>query len=613
MNRKARKYRHNENNFSINSAVAEDPGNALAIADWMAQANWRHRQGEREKAQEFCERILARQPSHVPALNLLGLVFQASGRHKPAVKMLAKAIAADQLNAACHYNIASSYQALDRADEAAAHFKKAIALGMSEKPIENFILQNPVIATWLHRIEKQWPLPVMIDGPSSLATVANDVFLRCALETVPIRYVPLERFHTFLRSALLGLTYASVMGSGIIDDAIARLFIAVAQQCFLNEYVFDQRDEETRQSNRLKELLQQKLADGAEIPPLLLAAVAAYFPLHSLAIAQDLLRQNWPDAANGLVRQQLSEPLEEAEDIKSIQALTTVEDSVSLAVMHQYEENPYPRWSINPLAVVAGDRKMGIVHDFDDGRHAIAEILVAGCGTGQHAFQAAQIYPKAQVLAVDISKPSLAYARRKTREEGLRNIEYARADILKLGAIGRSFDRVEAVGVLHHLAEPELGWCILLSLLRPNGEMRIGLYSEVARRSVGEARAFIAERGYRPAPEEIRKCRQDILHDSVKRGWEFIIECSDFYSMSGCRDMLFNVMEHGFTVPKIKTFLREQRLSFLGFELEPRILEKFTGQFPGAAALTDLDNWHAFETANPQIFRAMYIFKVRKN
>ena len=30
-------------------------------------------------------------------------------------------------------------------------------------------------------------------------------------------------------------------------------------------------------------------------------------------------------------------------------------------------------------------------------------------------------------------------------------------------------------------------------------------------------------------------------------------------------------------------------------------------------ALTDLDKWHAYETDNPQTFRRMYVFMVRKN
>ena len=61
------------------------------------------------------------------------------------------------------------------------------------------------------------------------------------------------------------------------------------------------------------------------------------------------------------------------------------------------------------------------------------------------------------MLAIDISRTSLAYARRKTREAGIANIEYAQADILKLGTLERRFDVIETVGVLHHLAEPTAG------------------------------------------------------------------------------------------------------------------------------------------------------------
>ena len=38
-----------------------------------------------------------------------------------------------------------------------------------------------------------------------------------------------------------------------------------------------------------------------------------------------------------------------------------------------------------------------------------------------------------KVLAVDLSLSSLAYAKRKTEEMGIENIEYMQADILNLG------------------------------------------------------------------------------------------------------------------------------------------------------------------------------------
>ena len=61
------------------------------------------------------------------------------------------------------------------------------------------------------------------------------------------------------------------------------------------------------------------------------------------------------------------------------------------------------------------------------------------------------------------------------------------------------------------MRDPFEGWRILLSLLRPGGIMHLGFYSEVARRDVVAARAFIAERGYAPTPADIRRCRQDLL------------------------------------------------------------------------------------------------------
>jgi hypothetical protein len=72
-------------------------------------------------------------------------------------------------------------------------------------------------------------------------------------------------------------------------------------------------------------------------------------------------------------------------------------------------------------------------------------------------------------------------------------------------------------------------------------------------------------------------------------------------------------MEHRFTIPRIKTFLSEHGLSFLGFDLESEVLETFDKRFPEANARENLDDWHTFEDENPQTFRRMYIFTVRKN
>jgi 2-polyprenyl-3-methyl-5-hydroxy-6-metoxy-1,4-benzoquinol methylase len=443
---------------------------------------------------------------------------------------------------------------------------------------------------------------------SRLAEIANDIFLQSALQTTTIRGATLELFLTQLRSALLRLADADIFEAGDIDDNVVSLFCALAQQCFLNEYVYGQTDQEIQRASRLRDILLRGLSAGSEISPLLLAAVGAFFPLHSLPSAKSLLAHEWPAHAADLLRQQVAEPLQEAEDARAIPALTAVEDQTSLQVMRQYEESPYPRWVVNPLAGFGGKLRA----ERSDADTLSEEILIAGCGTGEHPFDVAQKSPGARILAVDLSRPSLAYARRKTREEGLRNVEYAQADILQLGTIGRSFDRIEAVGVLHHLADPKAGWRVLLSLLRSNGLMRIGLYSETARRPLVEAQAIIAKEGYRATSDDIRALRQRIIRERDDARWNLLLSTVDFYSMSGCRDILFNVMEHRFTVPQIAACLDELGLSFLGFELDPKTIETFREQHLGAEALVNLDYWSAFERDNPQTFRNMYMFSVRR-
>ena len=194
----------------------------------------------------------------------------------------------------------------------------------------------------------------------------------------------------------------------------------------------------------------------------------------------------------------------------------------------------------------------------------------------------------------------------------MRNIEYAQADILELGKIDRTFDSIELVGVLHHLGEPTAGWRVLLSLLRPGGRMRIGLYSNLARRVIADARDRIAARGYQATADDIRRCRQDIVREAEH--WKRLIAMRDLYSISGCRDLLFNVMEHRFTIPEIAAFLNDNDLSFFGFEPfeDPSVLEKFHKQFPGTADEANLDQWHRFEAAHPETFWGMYIFMVGK-
>ena len=172
--------------------------------------------------------------------------------------------------------------------------------------------------------------------------------------------------------------------------------------------------------------------------------------------------------------------------------LTSITSGVSEEVRDQYEQNPYPRWVKLPIREQA-------LHFNDELRRTLPfapftpmpddsapEVLIAGCGTGMSFDFVAQRFRGARVLAIDLSLSSISYAKRKTQELGMTNIEYAQADILKLGDIARTFDIIESVGVLHHLADPFMGWRTLLSLIAARRIHAFGLLQRTCAQARGQ-------------------------------------------------------------------------------------------------------------------------------
>ncbi len=469
------------------------------------------------------------------------------------------------------------------------------------------------------RAEQAWPRRLSsaaLFGTAGLAAVTRDALLRSLLASASVQSVAMERFLTQARHALLGLVTDEGADRPEDEDLLA-FCCALARQCFLNEYVFDETGEERAAADALRERLAGRLSGASSFPLTWLAMAAAYGPLDALASADRLLALDCGRHVALLVDQQVRAPRRERELRAHIPALTAIGAGVSAQVRAQYEENPYPRWTrapsiLAPLGIDEFLRRLAPARFRPLGKPSGLDVLIAGCGTGFQSVCSAQLYAGSRLLAVDLSLASLGYARRKTEELGLANIEYAQADILKLGALERRFDLIESIGVLHHLEDPEAGWRTLCGLLRPGGVMLIALYSEPARQDIVAARRFISERGHAPDADGIRRCRQDIL-SLPEADWKAeLLRRWDFFSASECRDLLFHVQEHRYTLPRLKETLDRLGLRFLGFQLDPATLSRYAQQFPDDPDKANLDNWHRFETENPRTFRAMYLFWVQQ-
>ena len=237
-------------------------------------------------------------------------------------------------------------------------------------------------------------------------------------------------------------------------------------------------------------------------------------------------------------------------------------------------------------------------------------ILIAGCGTGQHSIETASHFSDCQVTAVDLSLASLAYAKRKTTELGITNIEYLQADILKLNNLEQEFDIIESVGVLHHMDEPMAGWRVLTDLLKPGGLIKIGLYSELARQQIVEVRKEITSRKVGTSESEIREFRRS-LTESNDENHQQLTNWNDFFSISMLRDLIFHVQEHRFTLPQIKNCLDELGLKFCGFE-NRNVISNFREFHGEEADIYDLALWHKYEESNPRAFAGMYQFWCQK-
>ncbi len=490
-----------------------------------------------------------------------------------------------------------------------SNFDELAAIGLF------FIHRDPLYAALFSPTISDHDLEEMIVN-GSLEPFFMSKLLQRICELAIICDLDLERLLTSLRRVLVASLHFPPIRS-LQNSRYLSFVSSLAILCFHNEYVYAVTEEEATRIEHIKSALERSPQLVLQ-EPCLLAILAAYFPLHLLDFASYVsMAVSLPEnpAFLALVKIQILEPQEEKRLSEMIPSLTAITDKVSTKVRQQYEENPYPRWvGINlpvpsSMSEVLSRVNAGLSFDENlDLKHP--QILVAGCGTGQHPIYTSRRFKDSSILAVDLSRSSLAYAMRKCREMNIFSIKFMQGDILALDALQQQFDIVECGGVLHHLDDPLQGWKALLKRLKPGGIMGVGLYSRLARCFINQARNYIAGKGYQPSADNIRRFRQDIL--SNEKEMQQIKNSKDFFSMSGCRDMFFHVQEHQFDIALLSNIFDKLKLEFLGFQLSESKKAHYKNRFSDDASLTDLKNWQLFEEENPETFSNMYQFYVRK-
>lgn len=566
---------------------------------------------------------LAGQPGRASACSQLGVVLLDLGRRPEALAAFDEAVRLAP-EVPDHWRLLARGLRDSKVAPEGAGFRDTL-LALFARPDVNprglataalvVLKRNPAFGDLLAAIAAD---PSGVDGviaerrASAVALLAEPV-LQTLMVAAPIPDVAVEQILTSLRRDLL-LEAAEDPGASATEDL--DLICALAQQCWLNEYAYFV----TPAEQVALEALLAALAQGSDGKGRwrAVALIGCYMRLDQ-ALGGASLPEDPPASLRAVLRQQIEEPQAEREMAAGLRSLRPVQDRTSRAVQAQYEENPYPRWTRCGLGRPADVREVvaaALPHLSSRELPTVASprVLIAGCGTGLETMRVVTAYRGASVVALDLSRASLAYGARKLGEYEVETVELVLGDILDVAQLGERFDLIESFGVVHHMADPEQGLAELRKVLKPGGLMRLGLYSEIARAGVVAARARIAARDYSADAPGVRQLRHELItdRDLAPDLQGLLSPASDFWTTSDCRDLLFHVEEHRFTLLQIDEVISRLGLTFLG--MEPRHgadLLRFRAEFPAAASLRSLRDWHAFEQRHPATFGETYRFWLR--
>lgn len=181
---------------------------------------------------------------------------------------------------------------------------------------------------------------------------------------------------------------------------------------------------------------------------------------------------------------------------------------VSRQVQIQYERFPYPpgAWLKIPLleqsrslAYATGVRLIS-ADEPTQGWGSGIRILVAGCGTLEPLVVAQQNPDAAEIVAVDLSEPSLATLSKRWRLYRAATLFKRRPTLHTVCADlfewqGGEFDFILASNVLHHTAEPARLLQRLAAMLRPGGLLRMVTYPRQSRMWMRETAQWFKLKG----------------------------------------------------------------------------------------------------------------------
>jgi SAM-dependent methyltransferase len=227
-----------------------------------------------------------------------------------------------------------------------------------------------------------------------------------------------------------------------------------------------------------------------------------------------------------------------------------------------YGQITYP-WPQMTYPVYA-DPKCGLIflnQELGDWSHTRVprrtRIWVAGCGSNQATLTALK-FPRAEILATDISAPSLAVCEKNLKQLNIKNVRLQEQS-LNDANYAAEFDYVICTGVIHHNADPAAPLRNLSAALTSDGILELGVYNyyhRILTTAYQKAMQYLFTNDERTdLDDQLAVTKQLMNKFPVENTMSFYLRQQSHGSREYIADSFLQPVEHSYTVESLVALL----------------------------------------------------------
>ncbi len=185
-----------------------------------------------------------------------------------------------------------------------------------------------------------------------------------------------------------------------------------------------------------------------------------------------------------------------------------------------------------------------------------ARIWIAGCGSNQATLTALK-FPRAEIVATDISAPSLEVCQRNLSQLDIKNVRLQEQSVND-ASFKNEFDYVICTGVIHHNADPSIPLARLADGLKPDGVLELGVYNyyhRILTTAYQKAMRYLFTDSGAGLDEQLALTRELMNNFPADNTMSFYLQQQKDESREYLADSFLQPVEHSYTIESLVELL----------------------------------------------------------